>query len=486
MTTKLIIPVFILFCMAAQGQYYKWSEPLLITDSTNNNSNCDFENVYYDYDDHIYFFWEKSTDTLSTSIYMRTNIWDNTETELLSEPGIHLTRPRMLNLNPTWDRSSNDTILILFYESDFSGNQDLYYVRVAKDSGISQPVVFFPTEFDDQNISTCDYGEVSWESNGVIYFSELLYNSKGYYFSDPLVIDSGNCSHPVINGEPRAISWGKDNNGLSNLYYSKRIYSGSGWSDPILIDTGSNTNQSFSDFVMDIKLFWQYNGGMFDEIKYRSMDEYDTLNYTLDYLPGVNKGDPTAVSIPMFVDNAEFGFTMLAFTADLPENTEILVNEDPYNFPPDFINLTDNVKQNRNPLMRQSKWLTYSTELILTWETQFDDHWAIYASRIFVQIFGGVDEIENRHFQLKGYPNPFIDQTTIEYVLDNPGHVVIDIYNLSGKKLKCIFDSFQLAGQYKQNWNAINERGVKLPAGHYICTIRVRDKSESIVIILTK
>jgi len=52
------------------------------------------------------------------------------------------------------------------------------------------------------------------------------------------------------------------------------------------------------------------------------------------------------------------------------------------------------------------------------------------------------------------YPNPFSDKTSIVYQLHKPGYVNLNIYDLSGRKIKTLVAQNQLAGPHKITWQA--------------------------------
>ena len=60
------------------------------------------------------------------------------------------------------------------------------------------------------------------------------------------------------------------------------------------------------------------------------------------------------------------------------------------------------------------------------------------------------------------YPNPFENQTTIRYQVDQPGPVSLAVYDMSGRRLEVLANSFREAGEYQVEWNASN-----YPAGIY-------------------
>ena len=52
------------------------------------------------------------------------------------------------------------------------------------------------------------------------------------------------------------------------------------------------------------------------------------------------------------------------------------------------------------------------------------------------------------------YPNPFNPETTIEYLIAQPGNTCIEVYNIRGQKLETLFNQEQKAGEYSFKWNA--------------------------------
>ncbi len=75
---------------------------------------------------------------------------------------------------------------------------------------------------------------------------------------------------------------------------------------------------------------------------------------------------------------------------------------------------------------------------------------------------------------LNNYPNPFSNQTTIEFTLPKSEFVTLSIYDITGKQLKTILSKKLSKGNHKINWNAegMNE-------GIYF--IKMETKNSSIV-----
>lgn len=60
-------------------------------------------------------------------------------------------------------------------------------------------------------------------------------------------------------------------------------------------------------------------------------------------------------------------------------------------------------------------------------------------------------------------PNPFNDNTTIRYRLDEPSHISIEVFNSRGDKVSLLVNQQQQSGTYTVYWNAS-----RLPAGVYL------------------
>ena len=97
-----------------------------------------------------------------------------------------------------------------------------------------------------------------------------------------------------------------------------------------------------------------------------------------------------------------------------------------------------------------------------------------------------IDEIED---WIDIYPsifNPEINFATIEFSLNSPGLVKIEILDCTGKIVKRIENSFIEAGEYSISWNGENDRGNKFSQGLFFCRIIVNDISSTHKIVLLK
>lgn len=81
----------------------------------------------------------------------------------------------------------------------------------------------------------------------------------------------------------------------------------------------------------------------------------------------------------------------------------------------------------------------------------------------------------------KVYPNPFSTETTIQYQLQNPGKVVIKVFNISGQEIETLIDVYQPSGEYKVKWRPEN-----LPGGIYFCQVHTPWATETSKMVLQR
>ena len=86
----------------------------------------------------------------------------------------------------------------------------------------------------------------------------------------------------------------------------------------------------------------------------------------------------------------------------------------------------------------------------------------------------------------QNYPNPFNPTTLIRYDLPVNEHVSINIYDLTGKRVKSLVNTNQDAGYRSIYWNATNDLGQPVSAGMYIYTIQAGEFRQTKKMVLLK
>ena len=70
---------------------------------------------------------------------------------------------------------------------------------------------------------------------------------------------------------------------------------------------------------------------------------------------------------------------------------------------------------------------------------------------------------------IRNYPNPFRDNTTIQYSLDRSSHVNLEIYNLRGQLVRKLLNQDLPKGVHTLNWDGCDQNGRALASGIYCC-----------------
>ena len=88
--------------------------------------------------------------------------------------------------------------------------------------------------------------------------------------------------------------------------------------------------------------------------------------------------------------------------------------------------------------------------------------------------------------EAKAYPNPFRENITIEYQLQQDGRVEIQINNILGQRIKSLVKKDQQAGIQRIKWDGIDESGSLVRTGIYYITLRTPTDKKVIKVMKTK
>ncbi|MBP7460764.1 MAG: T9SS type A sorting domain-containing protein [Candidatus Delongbacteria bacterium] len=95
--------------------------------------------------------------------------------------------------------------------------------------------------------------------------------------------------------------------------------------------------------------------------------------------------------------------------------------------------------------------------------------------------------VKNRsRLQAVCYPNPFNPTITISFTLTEPSQTEVVIYNITGRKVKTLNHSYLNAGEYRYQWDGMDEHGGKAAAGTYFSVIKTDQETQSRKIIFLK
>jgi predicted secreted hydrolase len=100
------------------------------------------------------------------------------------------------------------------------------------------------------------------------------------------------------------------------------------------------------------------------------------------------------------------------------------------------------------------------------------------------------DGIQNKFNLSQNFPNPFNPSTrivfNIPYINEGKYWISINIYDVSGKKVRSLAEGTLGEGSYQVEWNGLNDRGISMPSGVYFCNFSSDNFSETIRMILMR
>jgi hypothetical protein len=97
-----------------------------------------------------------------------------------------------------------------------------------------------------------------------------------------------------------------------------------------------------------------------------------------------------------------------------------------------------------------------------------------------------VPQIPGSFTMLQNYPNPFNAATTIEFSLNDPGQVTVDVFNLLGRRVTKLADRTFAAGRHSLRWNGTTRDGQQVASGVYFYRLSHGGEAESRKMILIK
>ena len=72
---------------------------------------------------------------------------------------------------------------------------------------------------------------------------------------------------------------------------------------------------------------------------------------------------------------------------------------------------------------------------------------------------------------LGAYPNPFRDEITLSFELEQSHRIQIDIYTLNGQKITTLANAYYHEGPHELSWDGTDPSGRVLLPGIYIYTV---------------
>ncbi|MCK4409978.1 MAG: T9SS type A sorting domain-containing protein, partial [Candidatus Eisenbacteria sp.] len=83
-------------------------------------------------------------------------------------------------------------------------------------------------------------------------------------------------------------------------------------------------------------------------------------------------------------------------------------------------------------------------------------------------------------------PNPFNPSTVISYDLLQASDVRMNIYSLSGRRVKTLVSGIQGVGAHEVIWDGMNDKGEEVASGVYVCRLDAGGHVRTRKMVLTK
>ncbi len=117
-----------------------------------------------------------------------------------------------------------------------------------------------------------------------------------------------------------------------------------------------------------------------------------------------------------------------------------------------------------------SRWLEWKQEII-----RLGLRYGIVTQFTSYQNTGTVSDVEfdDATQQELAYPNPFADQTTISFDVQDMSEVEISVATTDGEVVRVLSHESMVGGHYSLMWNGRDANGRQVPSGMYICTLRI-------------
>ncbi len=84
------------------------------------------------------------------------------------------------------------------------------------------------------------------------------------------------------------------------------------------------------------------------------------------------------------------------------------------------------------------------------------------------------------------WPNPFNPKTTLRFFLKEDTHVRLEIFDISGRKIRSLIDADAFSGEHLAQWNGVDEHGNLVPSGVYFAKLTAAKEVQTQKLTLLK
>jgi len=119
----------------------------------------------------------------------------------------------------------------------------------------------------------------------------------------------------------------------------------------------------------------------------------------------------------------------------------------------------------------------------LAWANTINGGQDVYYTRISPAGILNVADFTTDSFQFISYPNPFTDETTLQFKLEKPEKVLIEVFDIRGRKLITLLND-EVVGTKRIIWDGRSTNGVKFTSGLYFITLNSETKNTSLKVLM--
>jgi hypothetical protein len=461
---------------------YSWSSPQPLSDSISDNMNVKLVNLYYGYDG-FYLFWERHSETSGNEILCKNYYLPGETLTVIASTNYNITNPQVISTS-SWGLNY-DTLAYIFFQTNQAGNEDLYYVIMTSD-GFLDPEPFATEPEDETHLRVSQGGGMVWQEGDKIKYSRLNPTIPWYSFKAPETIDTGECRNPDIQNVAafdweQMIVWEKGSPGNKAIWHCIWNWAEWDWSPPLLmINDEDHSNPSFTkamywmDYFDFITMDYVDSAGLYH---YAAYDHFSQEEFISESSQSTSfQPDLFTMDIPT---DDFWGVGYIAISAESSGSFDIFSNDDyftPWTFSTCQINSTP--QPDRHPQLFQGQEGGDCFDLLCVWESFRNGHWQLYSSSTLV-IIGSIDENTKKDgLNISVYPNPFDDQINLEYSLNQPETVNIQLIDAYGRIVKTLDERIQDKGRHEAQFSI-----PEIPPGTYLLKVEANGMTFSKVII---
>lgn len=442
-------------------ELHQWTEPVAITDSLSYNAN---PFVWVNYENISLMFYEKLSDSLSTTMIYKTELnGDDSEVQLLANDSFHYRQPKFAGYY------SNDMAGYLFFLSDMDGNHELYVTQYMHDGTTGNTIKLTDTEAGIEQYTLpigSDY--LGWISEGSVSTAMLHLQADTVYLENIVQRDSNNCRN--IAGGSKTFAWEKLQSEAYEIKGIKYVYNpdsmASVWTDPFTIDVLTHEPQlSMSHTVMELwfrTLNWIRSDSI---VAYHIFEDYYEISDSYGIPAPAN---PASIYWFIAVRNEIEGPCYTCFNTGPGSEAEIFCLYAEFGYH-DSTRITHNAVKDFNPVIFSGEETTpaYSEFVYNIWQSERNGKMPLYMSKSKVTVWGNVSENQAELFRLSCSPNPFNDRVIIKFNLPKNIPATCSVRAVSGELIKNIPVDSQPGKRQQLVW----EPDEGMPKGIYLITL---------------